>query len=116
LDGQRRARLEKLAALVPRPYTNLIVKHGVLAPNAKWLREVVAFGRPKAPDERPTSASRKVAVPRNCTWAELTRRGLEIEVLECPDCDGRMVFVAAIIHRARDSRGLQFQGRSLSDD
>jgi len=26
--------LEKLAALIPRPYVNLIVYHGVLAPNA----------------------------------------------------------------------------------
>ena len=40
--------LEKLAALIPRPYINLIVYHGVLAPNAKWRREVVEFGRPPA--------------------------------------------------------------------
>jgi hypothetical protein len=26
--------LEKLAALIPRPYANLIVYHGVLSPNA----------------------------------------------------------------------------------
>jgi len=39
--------LEKLAALIPRPYVNLIVYHGVLAPNAKWRREVVDFGRPQ---------------------------------------------------------------------
>jgi hypothetical protein len=31
--------LEKLAALIPRPYVNLIVYHGLLAPNAKWRRE-----------------------------------------------------------------------------
>ena len=43
---QPRELLEKLAALIPRPYVNLIVYHGVLAPNAKWRREVVDFGRP----------------------------------------------------------------------
>lgn len=31
-----------MKALIPRPYVNLIVYHGVLAPNAKWRREVVA--------------------------------------------------------------------------
>ena len=40
--------LEKLAALIPRPYVNLIVYHGVLAPNAKWRRKVVDFGRAPA--------------------------------------------------------------------
>jgi hypothetical protein len=89
--------LEKLAALIPRPYVNLIVYHGVLAPNAKWRRDVVGFGRPNAPDQLPTSASEKIAGPCNRTWAELMRRGLEIDVLECPACGGRMRFVAAIM-------------------
>jgi hypothetical protein len=89
--------LEKLAALIPRPYVNLIVYHGVLAPNAKWRREVVDFGRPRL--ERPSLAmtSKKVAAPHNRTWAELMRRGLEINVLECPDCGGRLRFMAAIL-------------------
>jgi hypothetical protein len=89
--------LEKLAALIPRPYVNLIVYHGVLAPNAKWRREVVDFGRPRL--ERPSLAmtSKKIAAPHNRTWAELMRRGLEIDVLECPDCGGRLRFVAAIL-------------------
>ena len=74
--------LEKLAALIPRPYVNLIVYHGVLAPNAKWRREVVDFGRPQV--ERASSATtpRKVGASYNRTWAELMRRGLDIDVLE----------------------------------
>jgi hypothetical protein len=89
--------LEKLAALIPRPYVNLIVYHGVLAPKAKWRREVVDFGRPQL--ERPSSATtpKKVAARRNHTWAELMRRGLDIDVLACPDCGGRLRFVAAIL-------------------
>jgi len=83
--------LEKLAALIPRPYVNLIVYHGVLAPNAKWRREVVAFGRLQL--ERPSSATtpKKAAAPCDRTWAELMRRGLDIDVLECPDCGGRLL-------------------------
>jgi hypothetical protein len=38
----------------------------------------------------------KVAGSYNRTWAELMRRGLDIDVLECPDCGGRPRFVAAI--------------------
>ena len=81
--------LEKLAALIPRPYVNLIVYHGVLAPNAKWRREVVRFGRAQVESEPSASSSRKVAGSYNRTWAELMRRGLDIDVLECPDCGGR---------------------------
>ena len=47
--------LEKLAALTPRPYVNLIVYHGVLAPNANWRGEVVDFGRPQV--EKASSAA-----------------------------------------------------------
>ena len=36
--------LEKLAALTPRPRINLVVYHGVLAPNARWPARVVAYG------------------------------------------------------------------------
>ena len=45
--------LERLAAMTPRPETNLLICHGVLAPRARWRRRVVAYGR-VAPD--PTSA------------------------------------------------------------
>ena len=39
--------LEKLPALIPRPYASVVVDHGVLAPNAKWRGEVVDFGHPQ---------------------------------------------------------------------
>ena len=89
--------LEKLAALIPRPYVNLIVYHGVLAPNAKWRREVVDFGRAKPQSEPSVSSPKKIASSYNRTWAELMRRGLDIDVLQCPDCGGRLRFVAAIM-------------------
>ena len=89
--------LEKLAALIPRPYVNLIVYHGVLAPNAKWRGEVVDFGRPQVEKASSASTPKKVVDSHNRTWAELMRRGLDIDVLECPDCGGRLRFVAAIL-------------------
>jgi hypothetical protein len=102
--------LEKLAALIPRPYVNLIVYHGVLAPNAKWRREVVDFGRPQV--ERASSATtpRKVSASYNRTWAELMRRGLDIDVLECPACGGRLRFVAAIMLSSAIRRILRHLG------
>jgi hypothetical protein len=102
--------LEKLAALIPRPYVNLIIYHGVLAPNAKWRREVVDFGRPQV--ERASSATtpRKVGASYNRTWAELMRRGLDIDVLECPDCGGRLRFVAAIMLSSAIRRILRHLG------
>jgi hypothetical protein len=41
--------IEKIAALIPRPQFNLIIYNGVLAPNAKWRKEVVKYGRPVGP-------------------------------------------------------------------
>ena len=46
--------LERLAAMTPRPETNLLICHGVLAPRARWRERVVAYGR-VAPE--PTAAT-----------------------------------------------------------
>ena len=40
--------LARLAALTPRPRVNLIIYHGVLAPNARVRAAVVTFGTPAA--------------------------------------------------------------------
>jgi NAD(P)H-dependent flavin oxidoreductase YrpB (nitropropane dioxygenase family) len=69
----------------------------VLALNAKWRREVVDFGRSQVKSASSASTPKKVVGSHNRTWAELMRRGLDIDVLECPDCGGRLRFVAAIL-------------------
>jgi hypothetical protein len=104
--------LEKLAALIPRPYVNLIVYHSVLAPNAKWRREVVDFGRPQVEKASAASTPKKVVDSHNRTWAELMRRGLDIDVLECPDCGGRLRFVVAILLSSTIRRILRHLGLS----
>ena len=82
----------------------------MLAPNAKWRREVVDFGRSQV--ERASSATtpRKVGASYNRTWAELMRRGLDIDVLECPACGGRLRFVAAIMLSSAIRRILRHVG------
>jgi len=70
--------LAKLAALTPRPEINLLLYHGVLAPNARWRPQVVGYGRATASEAAtrdPTEAGPIASPsPRNWTWAALMRR------------------------------------------
>ena len=88
-----------LDELVPRPQKYQLIYHGVFAANAKLRKRVVAYGRPPAPesDHKPSPKKRK---RHNPTWAELMRRGLDIDSLECPKCKSRMRFVASILRPA----------------
>ena len=130
--------LEKLAALTPRPAINLILSYGVLAPSARWRPEVVAYGRPEGdPATGPDGAMDKAqperggaATPRSWTWAALMRRAVDLDVLRCPRCPGRMELIAtiddpAVIHRllaplglpgARDGPEPAFSGSPPRDD
>ena len=117
--------LERLVPLVPRPRINLVLYHGVLAPNAPWRRAVVAqpVGESTAvPGDAspPVTTGRAVnghvtkgqrMRPRYRSWAELMRRAFETDVLACPRCGGRMVVLAtiddpAVIHRILTHLGL----------
>jgi hypothetical protein len=113
--------LERLVPLVPRPRINLLLYHGVLAPNAPWRRAVVARDGdgeacPTSPAngcERSTPADPNPGRvrPKYRAWAELMRRAFEADVLACPRCGGRMVVLATIedpgvIHRILTHLGL----------
>jgi hypothetical protein len=93
--------IEKIAALIPRPQSNLIIYNGVLAPHAKWRKEVVKYGRPvlTKPEEKtePEAEPEKPkAGSRYHPWAELMKRTFGLDVLCCPDCGGRMKLIALI--------------------
>ena len=103
--------IERLAALVPPPRFNVVRYHGVLAPSAAWRALVVpepekkeepsrhsgcrVTGEISSTDTRDVPRLREPR-PRNYSWAELMRRVFSIDVLECPDCGGRMRILAAI--------------------
>ncbi len=109
--------LGRLAPLIPRPRKNTLIYHGVLAANAKLRPEVVACaarGRRSEPPPQPKTASHPASVPdaqvashhapqtvrkqaqRHKSWAELMRRAFGIDVLECPNCFGRLRLIATI--------------------
>ena len=95
--------LEKLAALTPRPRTNLVLYHGVFGPNARWRVRVVAYG---APLETAATAANfegdsddEAASPslsRHWAWANLMRRAFDVDVLACPRCGGRLRLLGTI--------------------
>jgi hypothetical protein len=70
--------LERLAAMTPRPGTNLLICHGVLAARARWRARVVVYGRrvpeptastaPLAPDPDGTEVKTR---SRAWSWAAL---------------------------------------------
>jgi len=101
----------KLAVLVPPPRFNLVRYHGVLAPSAGWRALLVPPGpetdypqsHPRCEVGRPVSDSGPESPKpkgngrvRNYSWALLLRRVFAVNVLECPECHGRMRIVAAI--------------------
>jgi len=69
--------LERLAAMTPRPETNLLICHGLLAPRARWRARVVAYGRVEpAPMAPPPPAGPGGAagpsIARAWSWAALS--------------------------------------------
>jgi hypothetical protein len=94
--------LERLAAMTPRPETNLLICHGVLAPRARWRERVVAYGRvlPKPTASAPLAAgpddARVKLASRAWTWAALMHRAFAIDVLSCAHCGGRLRLIATL--------------------
>jgi hypothetical protein len=96
--------LERLAAMTPRPETNLLICHGLLAPRARWRERVVAYGR-VAPGPTalapplaagPDGTGVKTASPRTWTWAALMHRAFAMDVLACAHCGGRLRLIATL--------------------
>ncbi|MDG2303755.1 MAG: transposase, partial [Candidatus Binatia bacterium] len=92
--------LERLATVIPRPRINLIIYSGVFAGHASGREAAVAraaepAGRshqPPAPpdDEEEAKEPRR----RHHRWADLMRRAFDCDVLRCPQCPGRLRFIA----------------------
>jgi hypothetical protein len=95
--------LERLAAMTPRPETNLLICHGLLAPRASWRARVVVYGRVAA---EPTVLAPPLAAgpegttvkssPRTWSWAALMHRAFALDVLACPNCGGRLRLIGTL--------------------
>ena len=95
--------LERLAAMTPRPETNLLICHGLLAARARWRMRVVAYGRVVA---EPTAMAPALVASAERTqaksgsgassWAALMHRAFAIDVLACPHCGGRLRLIATL--------------------
>ncbi len=95
--------LERLAAMTPRPDTNLLICHGVLAPRSRWRARVVAYGRvvPEPTAMAPPLAAgpedtKGKSSPRAWSWAALMHRAFGIDVLACAHCGGRLRLIATL--------------------
>ncbi len=86
------ALLGRMAALIPRPKTNLVLYFGCLSAASPIYRAVV----PAPPDPTP---SRPVAPPRPKVMrhADLIARVFLTDILSCP-CGGRLDVVRAVSH------------------
>ena len=69
---------ERFAAMTPRPETNLLIFHGVLAARARWRARVVGYGRvppgpttSTAPPAAGPEGTTAKSSPRAWSWATL---------------------------------------------
>jgi hypothetical protein len=94
--------LAKLAALIPRPHKNLVLYHGVLAARSRWRARVVAYRRESdsnlGANCEPSRPSSQSHCPRGA-WAELMRRAFGYDLLACPHCGGKMMYLSCILRR-----------------
>ena len=93
--------IAKLAALVPKPRTNLTRFHGVFAPNSKLRVRVTPAKRGRGRKRRQptgenwldkTRAERHVAM----TWVQRLKRVFNIDIETCERCAGQVKIIACI--------------------
>ena len=99
-----------MAALVPRPGSNLTRYHGVFAPNSAFRRAVVPDarkhrrGQGKAASCRDDGAKPQKSGPVDdsdppiapLTWAQRLKRVFEFDITLCPHCGGRLRVIADV--------------------
>jgi hypothetical protein len=110
--------LERLLALVPLPKFHLTRYYGVFAPASPHRKNLPDRPKPKTEnnnEERREAASdaphkskltgSKKGGKRRMGWAALLKRTFHIDVLQCPQCSGRMKLVEVVMSgdRIRDT-------------
>ena len=103
--------LGRLAALIPKPHKNQVLYTGVLSARHRWRDRVI----PAAPDgDDPGRSVGSTSDRPNPDWATLMARGLGLDVLACPVCDGRLRHLANIMERQVIQRILRHLGLRAS--
>ncbi len=102
----------RLAESVPPPRFHTVKYAGVLAPASRWRSRVVPPAASPAGDE--PSGKDDPRPPPNAEryrpWAQLLARTFAVDVLECPECHGRMWLLAMVTDPASIARELAAQG------
>jgi hypothetical protein len=92
--------LGKLAAIIPKPQVNTIIYHGVLAPNAKLRKTIVAYacGKTETGLSSTDDKSPKISKPvrKYYSFAELLLRVFQIDITKCSKFGGRMKIISVI--------------------
>jgi ATPase subunit of ABC transporter with duplicated ATPase domains len=81
--------------------------HGILAPAAKWRASVVPAPAAATQSEPPCDCENGAGANtprRNYAWALLMARVFEVDVLECPDCKGRLRILAVVANEISERR------------
>jgi len=86
--------VRRLTSQIPPPGQNLLRYHGVLGPAARRRKEVVRSAPPSRAHRQ--DGDSEGLNEKAATWATLLHRVYEIDVLDCPDCGGRLRIVSAI--------------------
>ena len=101
---------ERLCALVPPPYKNQVLYHGVFAARSAWRAAVV----PKPPRPAPDAAKKKLAraarvrvSSRHLSWAELLAREFNVDGWRCPACHRQMRLRCLVVRAPASTRVLR---------
>lgn len=85
---------------MPRPRLHLIRFHGVLVPSAK-LRALMMSQVPELAAQAPPPADSETRCAQNppvrLRWARLLARVFALDLGHCPNCDGELKIIAAIL-------------------
>ncbi|MBF0363844.1 MAG: transposase [Oligoflexia bacterium] len=89
--------IEKLIAIIPPPWSNLVRYHGVFAPNAKIRKDVVPGDKNKKKlNDETNDLANQLKNKYWTPWAELLKKVFKIDALICKKCNGRMSIVGEI--------------------
>jgi hypothetical protein len=112
--------IARLCSMIPPPRFNMIRFHGVFSPNAKLRSEVVPSRESRClADESPAELAdaeqtnlfgKQKTKPKRNPWAWLIKKVFLVDVMDCPECGGRMKWLDACTEERDINRVLAAHG------